>query len=114
MVTWVREGLIDNLIAYPWRNLEVDVDYFGPLVRGTEVAYYAEMMPRRMPPKEYRRKAIRSYEAGATGLCLWDTNPRFWYRRERSMASRFGHRDELPAWTDGEDELFRTVKLRAV
>ena len=32
--TWVDEGLVDMLIAYPWREAEIDVAYFGRLTAG--------------------------------------------------------------------------------
>ena len=111
---WVEGGLIDNLISYPWRDGELDVEYFGRLTRDTPVRFYPEMMPRRMSPEEYRQLALRYYEAGADGLCFWDTNSRAQYRKEFSMIRRLGHRDDLARWDDGHGEYFRTRKLRSV
>ena len=111
---WVEEGLIDNLIAYPWRDEDIDVEYYGRLVRNTPMKYYAEVMPRRMSPKEYRQRAITYYCAGADGLCFWDTNVRDRYLEEWSMIRRLGHRDQLESLDDGKGDYFRTVKLRSV
>ena len=111
---WVEEGLIDNLISYPWRNEDIDVEYFGRLTQGTPVKYYPEVMPRRMSPEEYRQRALQYYAAGADGLCFWDTNGRDPYKKEWSMIRRLGHWKDLAQWDDGEGMFFRSLKLRSV
>ena len=111
---WVDGGLIDNLISYPWRDEEIDVDYFGQLTAGSPVQYYPEIMPRTMPPEDFRVRALQYYAAGADGLCFWDTNGRHQRLREWSMIRRLGHRDRLENWDDGEGSLYRTVGLRSV
>ena len=111
---WVREGLIDNLISYPWQDGEIDVPYFVKLTRGAGVAYYNEVMPRRMPPEEYRRRALADYAAGVDGLCFWDTNGRDRFKKEYSMIRRLGHKDDLAGWDDGEGEFFTTRRLISV
>jgi hypothetical protein len=112
--TWIKEGLVDNLVSYPWRNEEIDAAYFGALTRGTKVRYYAEIMPRQMPPETYRQRALAYYAAGADGLSFWDTNGRFPRKQEWSMIRRLGHRDQLAGWDDGAGDFFRTVTLRTV
>ena len=114
VATWVRDGLVDNIISYPWQNLDTDVPYFVGLTRGTGVTYYNEVMPRRMSPEEYRQRAIEDYAAGVDGLCFWDTNFRDRFKREYSMIRRLGHRDELAGWDDGEGEFFKTRRLLSV
>lgn len=114
VAAWVRDGLVDNIISYPWQNLDTDVPYFVGLTRGTGVTYYNEVMPRRMSPEEYRQRAIEDYAAGVDGLCFWDTNFRDRFKREYSMIRRLGHRDELAGWDDGEGEFFTTRKLLSV
>ncbi|MCY4079696.1 MAG: family 10 glycosylhydrolase [Caldilineaceae bacterium] len=111
---WVEGGLIDNLISYPWRDEEIDVDYFGKLTAGSPVQYYPEIMPRTMPAEDFRQRALQYYAAGADGLCFWDTNGRHQRFKEWSMIRRLGHRDSLEGWNDGEGELYRTVPLRSV
>ncbi len=112
--TWVEQGLIDNLIPYPWRDDEIDVGYFAQLTRNSAVQYYPEIMPRTMPPEEFRTRALENYSAGADGLCFWDTNGRHQRLKEWSMIRRLGHRDQLERWDDGEGSLHRTVPLRSV
>lgn len=111
---WVEGGLIDNLISYPWRDEEIDVDYFGLLTANSTVQYYPEIMPRTMPPADFRVRALQYYAAGADGLCFWDTNGRHQRLREWSMIRRLGQRDRLESWDDGDGQLFRTVPLRSV
>ena len=112
--TWVEEGLIDNLISYPWQDIEPDAAYFGSLTKATPVSYYPEVMPRRMSPEEYRLRGIANYEAGADGMCFWDTNGRDLMRKEWSMLRRMGHRDDLADWDDGEGEFWRSRKMISV
>ncbi|MDE0631008.1 MAG: family 10 glycosylhydrolase [Caldilineaceae bacterium] len=111
---WVEQGLIDNLISYPWRDEEIDVNYFAQLTKDSPVRYYPEMMPRTMPPEKFRLRALHYYAAGADGLCFWDTNGRHQRLREWSMIRRLGHKDRLESWDDGDGRLFRTVPLRSV
>jgi hypothetical protein len=112
--TWIEEGLIDNLISYPWRDVEPDVAYFGSLTKGTPVKFYPEVMPRRMPPEEYRLRGIDNYAAGADGMCFWDTNGRDQMRKEWSMLRRLGHKDDLGGWDDGEGKFWRSRKMISV
>ena len=111
---WVEQGLIDNLIPYPWRDDEIDVGYFAQLTMNSPVQYYPEVMPRTMPPEEFRVRAIENYAAGADGLCFWDTNGRHQRLKEWSMVRRLGHRQLLERWDDGEGRLHRTVPLLSV
>ena len=111
---WVEQGLIDNLISYPWRDEEIDVDYFAQLTSSSSVQYYPEVMPRTMPPETFRIRALQNYAAGADGLCFWDTNGRHQRLMEWSMIRRLGHRDQLAEWNDGDGRLYRTVPLRSV
>lgn len=111
---WVDRGLIDNLISYPWRDEEIDVDYFAQLTGNKPVKYYPEIMPRTMPPEEFRRRALENYAAGADGLCFWDTNGRHQRLREWSMIRRLGHLEQLANWDDGDGRLYRNVPLRSV
>jgi hypothetical protein len=111
---WIEQGLIDNLISYPWQDREIDTEHFAQLTRGTPVKYYPEIMPRTMPPETYRRRALENYETGADGLCFWDTNGRHQRLKEWSMVSRLGHRDALGGMDDGDGRLYRSVPLRSV
>ena len=111
---WVAQGLIDNLISYPWRDEEIDVEHFTQITGNSPVMYYPEIMPRTMPPEDFRVRALENYAAGADGLCFWDTNGRHQRLKEWSMIRRLGHRDQLENWDDGEGSLYRTVPLRSV
>ncbi len=111
---WVEQGLIDNLISYPWRDEEIDVEHFAQITGNSPVMYYPEIMPRTMPPEDFRVRALENYAAGADGLCFWDTNGRHQRLKEWSMIRRLGHRDQLKNWDDGEGSLYRIVPLRSV
>jgi hypothetical protein len=108
--TWVAEGLVDGLVAYPWRGRSseaIDVDYYADLCAGHDVALYVDVLPRSMPPAAYVEMANRFYQAGADGLCLWDTKGRDSLWQEWAIARRLGHRDEVasmdPALTGAAD-----------
>jgi hypothetical protein len=111
---WIREGLIDELVGYPWHDKPVDVDYYRSLTKGTTCSLFIELFPRSMPPEEYRRKAQALYAKGVDGLSLWDTNARHVNLRQWSMIRRLGHAEELETWTDGEGIVFRTVPVRTI
>lgn len=92
--TWAREGLVDVLIPYGWQG-EIDTDFFGRITHGSPCKLYPNVMPRRMSPAEYRRKALAFYEKGADGLCFWDTDQRHTLLRQWSLVRRLGHTEEL-------------------
>lgn len=122
--TWVKEGLIDLLLPYPWADypdrwlaqgfLDIDVPYFVNLVRGTDCRLYPMWLwgewrrhwtPDHIQMTEFFGKAARDYTAGADGLAVWDMMS--WgshgggtglpnYSVNRWL--RLGHRDELGAW----------------
>lgn len=112
--SWVRERLVDRLVAYPWRDQPLDVPAFVALAHGTGVEFFPEVMPRTMPPATYRERALALYAAGADGLSFWDTDQRCARLAEWSMLRRLGHADDLAHWGDGAGELFRSVPLRTV
>lgn len=100
---WVEEGLVDNLIAYPWRNPtsdNIDIDYFAQLCQGSDVKWYIEMMPRQIEPDEYIALAQKIYDAGASGLSLWDTDQRYLYWKRWHICRQLGHD---PATLDAND-----------
>jgi len=59
------------------------------------VTYYHDLLPRRMTPEEFKRRALEAYQAGATHFSLWDTNARTIILNEWAIESRLGHLDEL-------------------
>ena len=98
LATWVAEGLVDTLIAYPWHSHAsdvIDLDYFARLCRHTGVSWYVDLLPRRMEPADYLKEAQRIYGAGADGICLWDTNGRDPFWREWAIVRQLGHREQL-------------------
>jgi hypothetical protein len=107
---WVREGLVDRLIAYPWRDKALDVPAFVDLVSGTGVEFFSDVMPRFMSADTYRQRAAELYAAGVDGLCFWDTDQRSPRLTEWTALRRLGHLDDLQHRT----ETFRTVPLRSV
>lgn len=75
---WARAGLIDAFLPYPAPNGFVDVAAFAWALEGTGV----ELMPslgdygdQNLSLAALRYRALSFYEAGATGLCRWDTPP---------------------------------------
>jgi hypothetical protein len=105
---WLREGLVDTLIPYTsGPGLESSapswVDpgaaaYFVRLTRGTRCTLACNLMPRRMAPEEYRRRALGLYRAGVPRLFFWDYDQRCDYGAAWSALRRLGHVGELEAW----------------
>jgi len=114
---WVKEGLIDNLIPYPSNDGhsfdETDMHYHASITRGTECKLYPNLMPRRIPPKEIRKRALAYYDSGADGLFFWDTNSRHDTTSMWATIRRLGHVDELRALVASakEEEEPRTIEL---
>ena len=117
---WVKGGLIDNLIPYPCHAdhspEEIDMKYYASITRDSRCGLYPNVMPRQMPPEEFRRKALAYYEAGADGLFFWDTNARHDTTSMWATVRRLGHMDELKAWAmegkHGEEpRLIKLLKL---
>jgi len=94
---WVKEELVDNLIPYPWDGKDVDMIFFTKITKGSRCKVYPNIMPRRMPPEDFRRKALAYYEAGADGLFFWDTNARHDTTSMWETIRRLGHIEELKA-----------------
>jgi len=110
--TWINKGYIDEIIAYPWRNNDIDINYYINLVKNTNCKLYIDLLPRNMTPNEYRERANDLYKKGVDGLCFWDTNTRHVALRQWSMIRRLGHKEELNNWDDGEGVYFKSIKLK--
>ncbi len=114
---WVKERLIDNLIPYPCHAdhsfEEIDMNYYRNVTGGSRCNLYPNVMPRRMPPEEFKKKALSYYDAGADGLFFWDTNARHDTTSIWATVRRLGHIGELKAWIiEGKrEEEPRTMKV---
>ena len=117
--TWVDEGLVDTLIPYTsgpnydssvtaWKDPK-QLEYFVNLVRGTSCVLAPNIMPRHMPPEEFRRRAATVYSAGTEHMFFWDCaggSGRANCRDTWNALRRLGHRDEIEAWrSSGESDL---------
>jgi len=108
LATWVREGLVDTIIPYssgPTLNSALDTftqprdaEYFLKLVQGTPCKFAPNLMPRQIPPEEYRRRADLLYQAGVENLFFWDCYQRSDFSHSWSALRRLGHREEIRAW----------------
>ncbi|MBS1798410.1 MAG: family 10 glycosylhydrolase [Acidobacteria bacterium] len=105
---WVQEGVVDTIVPYTsvagltssstsWTNPEA-VKFFLEVVKGTHVKLALNLMPRRIAPEEYRKRAHMLYEMGLENLFFWDTNARDDFGPSWSVLRRLGHRDELAEW----------------
>lgn len=114
---WVREGLVDVLMPYPWVDypdrwlaqgfVDTDVRYFADLVRGTACKLYPMWLsgiwrnhwtPEHVRMNEYFQKAMRDYADGADGISAWDmVGLDAAFRADRWL--RLGHKEHLAEWT---------------
>lgn len=107
---WVAQGWVDEVIVHPcWlpqRWLDTDlpaqlsvtparVAEVKRLAEGTGARVSADLYPRYLPAAEYPRRAREYYDAGADGLCFWDTYCRMPRKSEWSAIRRLGHVEEL-------------------
>ena len=106
--------MVDEIIAYPWNEGKVDVDYFVRSVKETNCKLYVEVMPRQMSPEDYRKKASELYDKGVYGLSFWDCNSRHTKLKQWSMITRLGHKDELKNFNDGTGKYFKILPLKKI
>lgn len=113
--TWVQQRLVDRLIAYPWRDKQVDSAAFVKAVQGSGVAFFPDIMPRFMSAEDYRRRSAEEYARGVDGLCFWDTDQRNPRLSEWTTLRGLGHTENLDDAANATDSnLFRSVPLRSV
>ena len=98
--TWIREGLLDHLSAYPYGRaktvMDIETDFFRRITQGSNCMFYPNVMPRHMRAGEYRKMAKFYYEEGADGLLFWDTYQRHDASSQWETIRRLGHVDDLP------------------
>lgn len=124
---WAQDGLADAVVAYPIAILapniktlsagnviDIDVDYYTEIVKGTGCKIYIDMLPREMEPEEYRQKAIEYYAKGVDGLCFWDSNSRYIKPRKWSMICRLGHKEELTDMDSGDGTYYRKINVKSL
>ena len=114
VATWAREGILDLLVPDTWIGKPIDLPYFIGITRGTPCECYAQLMPRRMPAAEYRRKAAEAYAAGAQGLCLWDANGRYPILPEWNTIRRLGHVEALAGDVPGPEQHYRQIPVNTL
>ncbi|MSP11996.1 MAG: hypothetical protein EXR62_03445 [Chloroflexi bacterium] len=117
VATWAREGLVDFLISNPWHGPpELDIASFMAATQDTTCQVYAEMLPRKMPPEEYRQRAMANYTLGVAGLAFWDTDTenRLALKDQWSMVRRLGHEEQLAGWTGDQWPAYRQVPLHTL
>ena len=115
---WIAEGLVDYLVLHlhiyqehdgtPYREV---IEEYARLARGTRTKIIADIYPRRLPPRVYRRNAMTYYEAGADGLAFWDSYNRYCRASEWAFVKRLGHRQDLAGWEGKGDDYFQAVGL---
>ena len=113
---WVREGLVDVLLVYPWADypdrwlsqgfVDADIRYFAGLTNGTPVKLYSMWLagiwrnhwtPEHVRMNEYFQKALKDYADGADGISAWD-----YVGLDRAFTAdrwlRLGHQEQLAEW----------------
>ncbi|MEO7653723.1 MAG: family 10 glycosylhydrolase [Bryobacteraceae bacterium] len=105
---WIKEGLVDTIVPYStveglnsaldsFTNPQ-DAEFFLRIARGTSCKVALNLMPRVLPPEEYRKRAHGLYQSGADHLFLWDTNARYDFSPSWSALRRLGHKEEIAEW----------------
>ena len=113
--TWVKEGLADIIIPYPWPEyFEIDMEFFQRITTGSNCRVYPNVMPRMMEPAEYLKKALLYYQEGAAGLAFWDANGRHPLLNQWQAVRELGHKEELGKWLETERFPLRFSLLKRV
>ncbi|MFN0168993.1 MAG: family 10 glycosylhydrolase [Bryobacteraceae bacterium] len=116
---WVREGLVDTIIPYTnapridsaadsWLDPK-DYEFFLRVTRGTSCKMALSLLPRKMSPEEYRRRAKMHYDAGVENLFFWDTFERNDFSPSWSALRRLGHREEVGKPLERPHSMLRKV-----
>ena len=106
---WIKEGLVNTLVPYTsverllssadsWTNPR-DAEFFLKITQGSACKLALNLMPRKLPPEEFRRRAQALYKVGAEYLFFWDSDQRNDFDPSWTALRRLGHKDELEAWT---------------
>jgi hypothetical protein len=99
--TWIKEGLVDILIIYPWpEDSIIDFDYYHRIRKNGQCEIYPILLPRQMIPKENLKKSIHYYQNGADGLAFWGTNAGA--LNQWQVDRELGHKEELKKWLETE------------
>jgi hypothetical protein len=69
------------------------------ITQGSACKLALNLMPRKLPPEEFRRRAHALYKVGTEFLFFWDSDQRNDFDPSWTALRRLGHRDELEAWT---------------
>ncbi len=119
--TWIHDGLIDYLVLHLHVYGEHDGSAMQPVIReftnmakGTKTKVYADIYPRRMPPRKYREIAMNYYDADVDGLSFWDSYVRCTRASEWAFIKRIGHRDDLVRWKGKGDDYYRVIPLKSI
>lgn len=119
--TWVREGLVDELVVHLEDRGQQDAGDmpgrlrpYRELVQGTTTELYVDLYPRRQSADSMRVRAMACYDAGADGLCFWDSHGRAGRLSGWAMHRLLGHREELAKMGAFARSLFRLVPMRTL
>ena len=115
---WVQEGLVDRIL--PWGDIRglptADMDYYRGVVEGTQTELWPHLRlwddGTDAIYNEYRKKVLRFYDAGATGIAIWDTCNVDGTSVKGPVLRRLGHIDEMRARVAEEGR--RELVLRTI
>ena len=94
-------------------------DYIGevkawlPLEEKYGAKLYFEIMPRTMPPADFKKRALQLYSLGAERFALWDTYCRVTHNDMRAMIAKLGHKNELESLSP-EGAVKKTYRLLTI
>ena len=118
--TWIEENLCDYLVMHihsgpqDGSGNKQKIREFTDPARGTRTRIYADVYPRRMPPRQFRTIAMNYYEAGVDGLSFWDSYNRYYRASEWAFLKRLGHRKDLERWEGKGDDYYRVLPLKSL
>jgi hypothetical protein len=110
--TWVREGLVDYLMATP--HLHPTLLQKWRKIGGRRLHIWPDLMPRAQTAAGYARTAKAYYEAGADGLCLWDGERRTARISEWAAVRRLGHVEQLDRLIEEGPSHYRWADLETL
>ena len=105
---WIERGLVDDLgvawFAHHTSFAQPDMAYYARLTKGTKVGVYPFVISWKPgKPQELCQKVTAFYEAGASGIAIWDPQvENGWTERPHGnifdTLNRLGHREDIARW----------------
>jgi hypothetical protein len=116
---WVRDGLLDQIGIYRGSSHTsgnpIDMAYYKRITAETNVPVCPGLVAWALPAAgEWVRQSVEWYDAGASGILVWDPSDKCQNGVEWPVLSRLGHLDEIRKQADQGMPTAVTLNLQRI